>query len=76
MALGVGFQPAHRSLTTLVLRCREARIAELLPSSIVNLPGKLVVGIGRGLHSGEKIVALHSFGEKSRSTGVHRDSTD
>lgn len=77
MALGVGFHPTRRSLTTLSpASLPRGRSVELLPSSIVDLPGKLVAGIGRRFHSGEKIVALHSFGEKSRSTGVHRYSTD
>ena len=77
MALEVRFHPTRRSLTHfLLLRCRNVSCAELLPSSIVDLSWKLVAGICRSLHSGEKIAALHSFGEESRSAGVHRDSTD
>ena len=77
MALEVRFHPARRSLTTLSAASLPRRgSAELLPSSIVDLPWKLVAGICRSLHSGEKIVALHSFDEESRSAGVHRGSTD
>ena len=76
MALEVRFHPARRSLMALPLRCRDVRSTELLFSSIVDLPWKLVAGIGRSLHSGEKIAALQSFDEESRSAGVHRDSAD
>ena len=46
------------------------------PRSIADSAWKLGAGIGRSLHSGEKITALHSFKEEGKRAGVQRDSTD
>ena len=78
MALEVRFSP-HASLADDTFCCFavETRVAlNCSPSSIVDLRGKLVSGICRSLHAGEKIVALHSFGEESGSASAHRDSTN